>query len=199
MIQGIQSTIGGFQGAPVTVFSALDDASGVLTVAAIGSLHKARRDDCVVLGNILGLERDMEFSDSDIRTAIDAWNAIRHDRVEGGHPRLVFTDRARKADPSSLIESDGLNEHGRQWRLAEHVGNEAVAVLATCLWAHRADTRESVLGTAEGMVGDILSGRAVTVAGFQPWEVNPVFVHGFQVDQRAAGAYWDQRDRKPYG
>lgn len=196
MTQGIQSTITGFQGVPTTLFSALDD-NGVLTVAAIAALHKTRRDNCVIVSNAQGLECDLAFTDSMIRDSIDAWNVLRMDRLDDGSPRMVFTERARAADPSSMIESDGLNERGRQYRLAEHVGNVAVAVLATCFWAYRADSREQVLDTAASMVDTLLQGRAVTLSGIHPSELEPVYKHGFQVDQRYARAYWDRRDRRP--
>lgn len=192
--QPIQCSIGGFSGAPVTLFSALDESTGLLTVAAISALHKDRRAGCLVISNVRGLERDMAFTDDQIREAIDAWQSLRHDTVDGA-PRLIFTERARRADPSSMIEPDGLDERGRRYRLAETTGNEAVATLATCLWAYRSGARADVLDTVADLAGALLSGQAITVAGFQPWEIQPVFHHGYQVDQRAAGAYWDKRDR----
>ena len=195
MTQGIQTTIGGFSGAPVTLFSALDEDTGILTFAVIGSVQKGRRQDCVVISNVSGVERDMAFDDTLIRDAIDAWQAMKNDRLEDGSPRMIFTERARRADPSSMIEPDGMNERGRQYRLAEHVGNEAVAALATCLWAGGSNSRANVLDTASSMADDLISGRAVTVAGLEPWDVEQVFVNGYQVDQRAAAAYWDIRDR----
>ena len=193
--QPIQCSIGGFSGAPITLFSALDESTGLLTIAAISALHKDRRAGCLVISNVRGLERDMAFTDEQIREAIDAWQAIRHDTVDGGASRLIYTERARRADPSSMIEPDGLDERGRKYRLAEHVGNEAVATLATCLWVSRSVSRADVLDTAADLAGALLSGQAISIAGFQPWEIQPVFHHGYQVDQRAAGAYWDKRDR----
>jgi len=194
-IQGIQCTIGGFSGAPATLFSALDEDTGILTFAVVAAQHKARREGCVVISNIAVDDRDMAFDDARIREAIEAWNVLRSDRLDDGSPRLVFAERARRADPASMIEPDGVNERGRQYRLAEHVGNEAVATLATCLWAHGWDARTNVLETASSLADDLLAGQAVTVAGIPPWEINPVFVHGYQVDQAAAAAYWDVRDR----
>ena len=193
--QPIQCNIGGFSGAPVTLFSALDESTGLLTIAAISAFHKDRRAGCLVISNVRGLERDMAFTDEQIREAIDAWQAIRHDTVDGGASRLIYTERARRADPSSVIEPDGLDERGRKYRLAEHVANEAVATLATCLWASRAESRTDVLDTVSDLAGALLSGQAISITGFQPWEIQPVFHHGYQVDQRAAGAYWDKRDR----
>lgn len=192
--QGIQCSIGGFSGGMITLFSALDAETGVLTIAASGRLLKTRRQDCIVISNLRDLECDFVFTDAMIREAIDAWNIIRSDTVDSGHSRLVFADRVRAANPASMIEAHGLDERGRQYRLAENVGNESVAVLATCLWTLKANTRESVLDTADFLVANLMRGQAVTVSGIPPHEITPVFVHGYQVDQRAAGAYWNQRD-----
>lgn len=193
--QPIQCNIGGFSGAPMTLFSALDAETGMLTIAAFSALHKDRRDGCLVISNVRGLECDMTFKDDQIRESIDAWQALRHDTIDGGAPRLIFTERARRADPSLMIEPDGIDERGRRYRLAETTGNEAVAALATCLWAYRSGARADVMDAASSLAHDLISGRAITVAWGQPWEIQPVFVHGYQVDQRAAGAYWDIRDR----
>lgn len=193
--QGIQTTINGFSGAPVTLFSALDEATGILTIAAIGSYQKQRRDGCVVISNIPKLDRDMAFDDAMLRESIEAWSALKGERLDDGSARMVFTERARRADPSSMIEPDGMSERGRAYRLAEHVGNEAVATLATCLWVRGVEARGDVVDTAVGLADAVLQGQAITVAGFEPWDVQPVHVHGYQVDQRAAAAYWDIRDR----
>ncbi|NCC41971.1 MAG: hypothetical protein EOM21_21705 [Gammaproteobacteria bacterium] len=115
--------------------------------------------------------------------------------MDDGTPRLVYAERARRADPSSMIEMDGLGERGRQYRLAEHAGNEAVATLATCLWAIKAEARGDVVDTSVGIAEALISGQAITIAGVESWDINPVYVHGYQVDQRAASAYWDIRDR----
>jgi len=193
--QPIQCNIGGFSGAPVTLFSALDESTGLLTIAAISPLHKDRRAGCLVISNVHGLECDILFTDKQIRESIDAWQSLRHDTINGNASRLIYTERARRADPSSMIELDGLDERGRKYRLAEHVGNEAVATLATCLWASRAETRGGVLDTVSDLADALLSGQAITIAGFHPWEIQPVFFHGYHVDQRAARAYWNKRDK----
>lgn len=196
MIQGIQCDIGGFSGAPVTLFSALDAESGILTLAALAPLRKTRYQDCVVIGNVQGLERDQRFGDEHLRDAIHAWNALQHDRVEGGAAKLIYSEAARRANPSSVIEPDGLNERGRQYRLAENAGNETVAALAACWWAHKAFTRADVLDTADELADRLISGEVVTIGGkIPPHQLYPVFKHGYQVDQAAASAYWDERDR----
>lgn len=195
-MQPIQANIGGFSGTPATVFSVYDPESQRLTVAAIKGLRKSRREDCVVIGNIPGLERDAAFADDQIRASIDAWQALRYDTCEDGSPRLLYSESANRANPGSVIEPDGLTERGRQYRLAENATNEHVAVLATCLWAYQADQRSAVLDTASDMVRQLMSGGAVTVPGLPPHETNHVFVHGFQVDQQVAGAFWNHRDNQ---
>lgn len=197
MTQGIQCSIGGFSGAPVTLFAAHDNDTGIVTVASVNALRRERYKDCVVITNIVGIESDERFDESRLRDAIDAWNALRHDRLADGSARLLYSEQARRANPATVIEADGMSERGRQYRLAESAGNETVATLVACLWAYRADTRANVLDVADSMANRLLRGEAVTVGTnkIPPWELNPVYVHGYQVDQQVAGAYWDKRDR----
>jgi hypothetical protein len=195
-MQPIQANIGGFSGQPSTVFAAYDPEAQRLTVAATRALHKARREGCLVIGNIPGVEQDVAFADDQIRAAIDAWQGLRFDVGEDGAARLIYSERARRADPASVIEPDGLTERGRQYRLAENATNEHVATLAVCLWAFHAGQRATIVDTVSAMVDELLAGGVVTIPGLPPWETNPVFMHGFQVDQAAAGAFWPVRDKR---
>lgn len=195
MLQPIQCSIIGFTGSPVTLFSALDTESGLLTIAAKSALKKARREGCFVITNAAGIERDMTFEDAHIRAAIEAWQAVRTDTLASGGPRLLYSEAVKGyADPYSMIEPDGVDERGRKYRLAESINNEAVATLATCLWAYQADSRADVLDTADDVVSQLMRGQVVTIGTGEVWDVTPVFKHGYQVEQRAAAAYWDSRD-----
>jgi hypothetical protein len=149
MIQ-IQATFTGYGGQPCSLFSAYDTESRVLVVSAEAPYRAERREGCTVLTNVPDITRDKLFTDADLLPAISAFQALKNGvAADGKAPRLVFGDRANRANPGAAIEQDGIEVSGPKFRINATVTCAQVAALATCLYALRSDTVESTVRMAE--------------------------------------------------
>lgn len=149
MIQ-IQATFTGYGGQPCSLFSAYDPESRVLVVSAEAPYRTERREGCTVLTNVPDITRDKLFADADLLPAITAFLALKNGvAADGKAPRLVFGDRANRANPGQAIEQDGIETSGPKFRINAGVTCAQVAALATCLYAVRSDTVERTVQMAE--------------------------------------------------
>jgi len=149
MIQ-IQATFTGYGGNPCSLFSAYDPASRVLVVSVEAKYRAERRDGCTVLTNVPDIARDTLFTDSDLLPAINAFHALKNGVAgDGKAARLVFSDRANRANPDPAIEQDGIETSGPKYRINASVTCAQMAALATCLCAVRSDTIERTVQMAE--------------------------------------------------
>lgn len=161
MIQ-IQTTITGYGGNPCTLFSAYDNESRVLAISAEASYRTQRRDGCVVLANSSDIARDGMFNPEDMKPAIAAFYALKAGiSADGKTSRLVFSERAARANPESSIERDGIDASGERYRIAEGITCGQIAALVTCLHAMRGDAIERSVVMAESFrrlgMGEILT------------------------------------------
>lgn len=147
----IQATVVGFTGRPCTLFSGYDPDSGVLAVSVEAEYRRERRDGCVIITNDPDMARDVLFTEDHLRDAISAFYALQGGvATDGKSTRLGFADKAGRANPSSAIEKDGLDERGPKYRLAEGISCAQVATLATAWYAvHRAGAVQRTLQMAE--------------------------------------------------
>ena len=132
----IQCSIVGYGNKPETLFSAYDEKNNILIVSTIaGSYQRERKDDCLVITNDTSIDRDSLFTEKDIKEAIQAFFIMNGGvSSDGKSPRLVFNDKAVRANPQSSIEKDGIDESGMKYRINESITSSQVAALATCLY-----------------------------------------------------------------
>ncbi|MCY1521711.1 hypothetical protein D9M68_565360 [compost metagenome] len=161
MIQ-LQANIGGYSGKPASVFAALDEDTGILVIAAAVD-RVPRREGCVLISNELRADRDSLFQDADLKRAIGAYFTVKG-RVagDGRSACLRFSERAARADPSSAIESDGVDMSGPMYRVAPEASNMQVAALAVCAYAERSGAISDAMDMADELL-ELLSGQAITI------------------------------------
>lgn len=156
----VQTSIVGYSGKAVTLFSAYDEDADVLVVSVEADFRKARRDGCMVITNDLKLERDSLFTEDDLQKAISAFfNMQQGVASDQKSPRLVFADKAMRANPAQSIEKDGVDSSGQRYRISENITCAQVAALAACWYADsRVTVVEEVLDMAERLYDiDILA------------------------------------------
>lgn len=131
----IQTTISGFKGKPVTLFSAYDDETDLLIITKADPYTAERKDGCVILTNCDVIDYDKLFNDqNDLMKAIRAYFSLKNGVAsDGKRSRLKIIDNVRQHDPVDAIEQDGMDANGVKYRLADGVTCGHVAVLYTCL------------------------------------------------------------------
>lgn len=136
----MQVTIGGMSARPgssgMTLFGELDVATGLLLIDEARSVAPgvpvARRGECAMLTNdATAPDYDALFTDADIRAAITDYYSFQ------GRSLLMLEDAVRQFDPGSKIEPDGIDEHGRKFRVAPDISDGQVAVMVMCWFAMR--------------------------------------------------------------
>lgn len=161
MIQ-IQANISGYSGRPSTVLAALDEDSGVLVIArAVERIP--RRDGCLLIESDRRADRDSLFEPGHLREAIGSYYTLKARRAaDGRSDALRFSEPAMLADPSSHIESDGVDMNGAVYRVSPGATNASVAALAICYYAERSSAISDTVEMAE-QLRILLSGGSVTI------------------------------------
>lgn len=150
----IQATVVGFQGRPCTLFSLFDTETKVLAVAKETDYRSDRAKGCVVITNDSTIARDQLFTDAELKAAITAYYELDSGlSADNSSSRLNFSDAVTRNNPSNAIERDGIDASGQKYRVAEGVTNGQIAVLATCLYATKADCVQRTVD----MAGDLQS------------------------------------------
>lgn len=162
MIQ-IQTSISGYGGRRCTLFSAYDQDLRILAVGVEAEYRTDRRPGCLVICNDPQMDRDRLFSDDDFMDAIGAFHDLKLGAAaDTKNSRLVFSDRAGRANPDQAIEQDGYDSRGPRFRISEGITCAQVATLATCLYAVSAEAVERAVAFS-GVLEALISGRVVTV------------------------------------
>lgn len=161
MIQ-IQANIAGYGGRPATVLAAFDEQTGVLVVArAIERIP--RREGCLLIESDRRADRDALFEAGHLREGIEAYYGLKGRKAADGRGEaLRFSELAMLAEPSSCIESDGVDMSGPVYRVAPGATNAMVAALAVCRHAERSGTVQDAVDMADQLF-ELLSGRGVTI------------------------------------
>jgi hypothetical protein len=129
----IQSSIVGYSGKPCSLFSAYDEESKVLVVSVEADYRRERRDGCLIITNDPDIERDMLFSEEDMKEAISSFFSLQGGMaMDNKSNRLVFADKAARANPAQSIEKDGMDANGQKYRISENITCAQIAALATC-------------------------------------------------------------------
>lgn len=159
----IQASISGYSGSPATVFSAYDEAAGILAVSVDAAYRRDRVKDCTVIANSSAVAYDKLFTEKELPAAIDAYFAMLNGiSTDGMSSRLSFGERAVRTNPDSAIEFDAMNESGKKFRVNASITNAQMAVLASCLYAIRATEVADMIDMTETML-DILRGHSVVM------------------------------------
>jgi len=162
-ITKIQTTIAGFQGKPCTVLSAYDLDRKILVVHAETDYRDERVEGCAVITNIQELDRDRLFSADEFKDSIHAFDTLRNGVASDGvSSRLVFGERAKRADPNAVVEQDGISESGIKFRVSPEATNAHVAVLAACWYAVQCDAIGRTVDYFDDL-NELLQGQVVTI------------------------------------
>lgn len=136
----LQATIGGMSAnsgtGGETVYGALDVGSGVLLVdvaqsLAMGAKPKRHRTSAMLTNDPTADDFDVIFAETDLQVAIRDYFSF------AGRGVLSIGDDVQRHNPASKIEADGLDEHGRKFRLAQDITNGQLAIIALCWFAMR--------------------------------------------------------------
>ena len=162
MIKAIQTSISGYGGSPCTLFSTYDEEKRIAVIAVEAEYRADRRAGCLVVTNDLHIERDELFKDEHIKPAIKSYFDLKGGvAADGQSTRLVFSDRAIRSAPESIIERDGYDENGPRYRVADGVGCAHIAALATCYHIMRSEMAERSVKLAQSFkrlgMGEILT------------------------------------------
>ncbi|MFA5920163.1 MAG: hypothetical protein WC856_02580 [Methylococcaceae bacterium] len=152
-MKAIQTTIVGYSGKPCSLFSVYDNEAKVLVISVEAGYRRERRQDCMVITNDPDIERDGLFSEAELKESISAFFAMQAGvAIDGKSNRLVFSDKAARANPSQSIEKDGMDANGQRYRISESITCAQIAALATCWYADtRYGTVEKVLDMADSI------------------------------------------------
>lgn len=148
----IQATIVGYGGKPATLLSAYDTDTRVLVLGLETDYMQARRPGAIVLTNDAALPRDSWFNEeADLGRAIAAYYTLKMGvALDGKTSRLMFADRAQRANPEQSLERDGIDANGgAKYRVAEGVTCGQIATLITCLYVLKAETVERTVVMAD--------------------------------------------------
>lgn len=133
MSLAIQANITGFSGAPASLYSMWDKDTGTLVIAAHTALNPIKREGCLVVSNDISLNRDTLFELEHLPKALSHYIKIKNSKAKNNiEHALMFTDKSRNADPSSVVEMDGIDATGYKFRLSSDITNAQIATLATC-------------------------------------------------------------------
>jgi hypothetical protein len=142
----IQTNITGFSGAPASLYSMFDKDTGVLVIAAHTALNTVKREGCLVVSNDISISRDTLFELEHLANALKNYIRLKNSKAKNGiESALVFTDKSRNADPSSVVETDGIDANGYKFRLTSDITNAQMATLATCWQVSRFGNADSAI------------------------------------------------------
>jgi len=124
----IQASIAGYKGKGVTLLGNMDDDTGILVVAKILTpFRNDRAAEDITLITDVDLENvDFMFTEDHIH------DAIRSYYVRKAISTIDIVEACSRFNPDNRIEQDGVNEHGRRYRISPDIDNGQVAILAMC-------------------------------------------------------------------
>lgn len=163
MIQ-IQATIIGYKGKAASLFSAYDQDTNILIVGAEADYRSERRAGTLVITNDKTIDqRDSLFDNDKLADSINAFFSLKNGVAsDGKSARIIFNDRAARANPENSIEIDSIDASGPRFRISEGVSNSQIAALATCLHAVKVSSIGAAIKMADSLQ-QLLAGNIVTV------------------------------------
>jgi hypothetical protein len=133
----IQATIISFLNKPSTVFAIYDALTKILVISVEASYRRNRHENCIVITNDTSIDRDILFDTEKMSQAVPAFYALKGGiATDSVSSRLVFSEKAMRANPNDSVEKDGLDQNGQNYRLSPDITNAKVAALAACWYAY---------------------------------------------------------------
>ena len=109
------------------------------------------------------LKKSLMEECAELMDAIEAFYSLKAGIAsDGKSARLVFGNRAARANPEQSIERDSIDTNGPRYRVSPEITCGQIAALATCLHAARSDTVERTVKLAESF-RDLLGGGIMTI------------------------------------
>lgn len=142
----IQATISGYSGMPCSLLSAYYRDSGILVIVKIHAYSSEPIKDSSVITNVPRISRSAFFAESDMKKAIQAFKTLSGKIAEDGTRGIEFAAGAGRTNPSSILESNGIDVSGEKFKIAPEVTNEQVAVLATCCFVEHIEAADMGIG-----------------------------------------------------
>lgn len=125
--------IAGYAGAPATLFGAYDPDTDVLAIIKEAKEYEGGPRNGFL--KITNQQRDAAFDglflEDETREAILAFHDLEALKL------LMLQGDAKRANPASRIERNGMDEGGIKFNIHPETTNAQVAVLAACLYAGR--------------------------------------------------------------
>lgn len=117
---------------PITVLGYLDETNGVLVVAkSVEYKEEKLAPDMVLVANLDLPQRDWMFTDDHIQESITRFYSRQAQQL------ITIPASLARIDPTSKIEVDNIDAHGRKYRLSPDIANGQMAVLAMVAYADR--------------------------------------------------------------
>lgn len=162
-----QASIVGYHGRPCSLFSAYDEKELILTVSIELEYRRERREGCMVITNDPDIDRDTLFTEDDIKPAIEAYYAMAQGMsMDGKSSKLIYHNRAQRANPEQAIDKDGIDSNGQKFRIKEDITCAQIAALATCWYFQsRFGTVQKMLNMADSLwdLERLTSGMIITI------------------------------------
>lgn len=166
----IQTNISGYAGKPCSLFSVYDTDKKILAISKEAAYNNQRQKDCVLISNDKTADYDVLFTELNFANSLDDFFVLSNGVAQDGRSqRLVFSEKAARANPKNSIEKDGYNENGQKYSIAPTITNLQMAVLATCYYANsKAGAIENALAMFEQLneidyFATLKSGGIVTI------------------------------------
>ena len=120
------------------LYGALDMGSGVLMIDVAQSIKpgvkpKRYKESAMATDDATAEDYDILFTEDLLQDAIRDYFSF------AGRGVLDIGDAVQRHNPASKIEADGLDEHGRKFRLAQDITNGQIAVIVLCWFALKQD------------------------------------------------------------
>lgn len=128
----IRVNIAGFSGEPVSLYAAFDHADDLLLISDSKAYEGGEAPDMLKISNQdRDAYRDDLVGDEQLQDAIFAFFEM------DGLKLLALSDRAKRHNPGTKIERDGIGEGGVRYRISPDITCAQVGVMFACLAAKR--------------------------------------------------------------
>lgn len=147
----IQATISGYSGKPCSLLSVYYRDSGILAIAKIHAYTEESVKEASIITNVPRIKRDAFFTESDLKTAIQCFKTMSARVLPDGSSGIEMSASVGRANPAHTLESNGIDVSGEKFKIAPDVTNEQIAVLATCFFVDRIETRDNDIALINGL------------------------------------------------
>lgn len=160
----LQANVAGFTGKAATVLAGYDQEHGILVVAKVRDrMPRIGGDDLVLIETEARADSDAVFDpDKHLREAIGAYYGMRAATTDSGVAKLRYSDAAKNADPSSVVELDGYDASGPKYRISPDARNAQIAVLVLCWYLKIQDSMADAMSILDD-TARLIRGEAIII------------------------------------